>query len=165
MSDLDILHKLFRHNAAANRLVFSAAAMLSDGQLDLPMDLGMGSVRAICEHVTAGEVTWLARIEGNTEAGWPAQAIPDPVDQMLAMLEDVASRLSALLSSLGAGEPDRAQRYRDSKGSLFQASLREMLLQVCLHSAHHRAQIVNGIRRVGGSAPEVDYMMSVRRPA
>jgi hypothetical protein len=41
------------------------------------------------------------------------------------------------------------QNYRDSKGSLFKATLNDMLIQNVMHSTHHRAQIVNAIRRVG----------------
>jgi uncharacterized damage-inducible protein DinB len=54
--------------------------------------------------------------------------------------------------------------YRDSKGSLFAATLSDMLLQGILHSVHHRAQAVNMVRRLGGAALEMDYMTFVRRP-
>jgi uncharacterized damage-inducible protein DinB len=44
------------------------------------------------------------------------------------------------------------------RDSMFTATLQQMLTQSVLHSHHHRAQIVNAIRRVGGTVAEVDYM-------
>jgi uncharacterized damage-inducible protein DinB len=40
-----------------------------------------------------------------------------------------------------------------------------MLLQLCYHATHHRAQAVNILRRLGTQAPELDYMMRIREPA
>jgi uncharacterized damage-inducible protein DinB len=56
------------------------------------------------------------------------------------------------------------QVYRDSKGSLFRATLHEMMLQGINHSVHHRAQAVNMIRRLGGPIVEVDFMYWRRQP-
>ena len=56
------------------------------------------------------------------------------------------------------------QRYRDSKGSLYQTTLQNMLLEMIVHATHHRAQAINALRRVGAAVPEVDYMQQVREP-
>lgn len=34
----------------------------------------------------------------------------------------------------------------------------EALLQACLHSVHHRAQIASRIRDIGGEPPQIDYI-------
>jgi uncharacterized damage-inducible protein DinB len=149
----------------ANDLVMSGAAGLSDEQLDRPLDLGMGSLRKIMQHLLAGEVTWLARISGEVEAKWPARAIPAGMAEMSALLSEIARERQALMRRLGDEQLDRVQRYRDSRGSLFEASLRQMVLQMIIHATHHRAQVVNAIRRVGGQVPEVDFMHQVRREA
>ena len=55
-------------------------------------------------------------------------------------------------------------RYLDSVAGYFNATLADMILQVLLHSIHHRAQAVNMLRQLGLGPPEVDYMTSVRLP-
>jgi uncharacterized damage-inducible protein DinB len=165
MDSLATLSELFRYADAANDMVFTAASALTDPQLDQPLDLGMGSARKICQHTAAGEVTWLARITGQVEAKWPASPVPAAVDAMRQQIAGAATARQAFLRSLCPGDLNRIQKYRDSKGSLFQVTLQQMLLQMFIHSTHHRSQIVNAIRRVGGQPPEVDYMYHVRQPA
>jgi len=70
----------------------------------------------------------------------------------------------AFLAELSDAALQASVTYRDSKGSLFSASLGQMMVQMCVHSTHHRAQAVNMIRRAGGQTPEVDYMVWVRKP-
>ena len=84
---------------------------------------------------------------------------------MLQQLENVWRERDQFLSGVTPSQLAAEQIYRDSKGSLFRASLEQMLIQGVLHSHHHRAQVCNGIRRVGGNPPELDYMYSVRKPA
>jgi uncharacterized damage-inducible protein DinB len=165
MSDLATIVELVRYGEVANHLVMGSVVPLSDEQLDRPLDLGMGSLRKICQHLLAGEVTWLARISGQVEAKWPAKAIPQSAWEMHAMFGQVQQERQALLRGLKDEQLNRMQKYRDSKGTLFQATVRQMLVQMITHATHHRAQAVNAIRRVGGPVPEVDYMTQVRVPA
>lgn len=165
MSDLASILELVRYAEAANDDVMASVVSLTDLQLDQSLDLGMGSARKICQHILAGEVTWLARISGQVESKWPAKPIPHSAAEMRALFHQVEQDRQAFLRTLNDGQLDRVQQYRDSKGSLFQATLRQMLLQMIIHATHHRAQAVNALRRVGGQVPEVDYMYHVREPA
>ena len=162
MSDLVSIAELVRYGDAANAQVMGSVTPMVDQQLDRTLDLGAGSLRKICQHLLAGEVTWHARISGDAEAKWPARPIPSSAKDMAAMFEHVAHERRDFLKTLKDSDLDRAQTYRDSRGSLFQATLRQMLLQMIVHATHHRAQAVNAVRRVGGIAPEVDYMAQVR---
>ena len=162
MSDLASITELIRYGDAANALVMASVMPLETEQLDRTLDLGMGSLRKICQHLLAGEVTWLARISGQAEAKWPAKPIPSSAQDMAVMFEDVAQQRRDFLNRVTDDDLDRIQKYRDSRGTLFQATLRQMLLQMIVHATHHRAQAVNAVRRVGGTAPELDYMAQVR---
>lgn len=162
MSDLASIAELIRYGDAANALVMSSVMPLANEQLDRTLDLGMGTPRKICQHLLAGEVTWLARISGQADAKWPAKPIPSSAQDMAVMFEEVAQQRRNFLGSVRDDDLGRVQKYRDSKGSVFQATLRQMLLQMIVHATHHRAQAVNAVRRVGGVAREVDYMAQVR---
>lgn len=161
MDAMTTLLELLRYGDRANEIVMTEVCGLSATQLDRPLDLGMGSVRKIASHLLAGEVTWLARLGGNVEAKWPAKPIPEDPAAMLEMFRAEATARKALI--IGPADLDRRQQYRDSRGSLFEASLQDMLIQMVVHATHHRAQLVNAIRRVGGDPLEVDYMQMVRR--
>ena len=90
MSDLASIVELVRYSETANDLMMSCVLPLTDTQLDKPLDLGMGSLRKICQHLLAGEVTWLARISGQVEAKWPARPIPESAAEMHALFGQVA---------------------------------------------------------------------------
>jgi uncharacterized damage-inducible protein DinB len=59
---------------------------------------------------------------------------------------------------------DDTDRDRGSRGTLFTTTLGDVILQMFVHSTHHRAQAVNMLRHLGVSHPQVDYMMLVRQP-
>ena len=84
--------------------------------------------------------------------------------EMRALFDQVAQERQTLFRGISDAQLDRVQQYRDSKGSLYQATLRHMLLQMIIHATHHRAQAVNALRRVGAAVPEVDYMHQVASP-
>jgi uncharacterized damage-inducible protein DinB len=174
MHDLVSIQSLCRYSDSANRQVLAAAAAL-DGPhaantdpapaslLDQPLDIGVGSLRKILQHILNGELTWLKRMQGEIECKWPGEKHPLPLLEVRERLEEVFQAREEFLRQLDPGKLDRMQDYRDSRGSLYRATLRDMLLQGIVHSIHHRAQVVNAIRRLGGSPPEVDYMVARRQ--
>ncbi len=159
------MRALLRYGDWANEQVVGASAELRNEQLDREFDIGRGSLRRTLLHILAGETVWVRRWQGDCETPWPneeEQVAPETIGARFA--EAIRSR-SLLLSTVDPEKLNRPIVYRDSKGSLFSASLGDMMLQMCLHSTHHRSQAVNMLRRLGATAPELDYMMWVRRPA
>lgn len=167
MNSLPLLVRLFEYSDWANARVLSAAAGLSDEQLDRPLEIGRGpgTLRRVLMHTWAGEDMWLRRWRGEIEAGWPAESECLSVAQLRDRFEATRARREPFIAGLEDAALARVQDYRDSRGSLFRATLGDMLLQGIVHSVHHRAQATNAIRRLGGTAPEMDYMMRLRRPA
>jgi uncharacterized damage-inducible protein DinB len=166
MDGLAAFGALFKYSDAANRLVLNAAAELAGEVLDREIDIGPkpGSLRRILIHTWNGEFMWLNRWRGNYELKWPPEQLSTPVPKLLAEFEQVWAERDAFLATLTPDRLGLLQRYRDSRGSLFQATLSDMLSQGIVHSIHHRAQAINAIRRLGGTPPEVDYMNLVRQP-
>lgn len=167
MNSLPLLARLFEYSDWANAQVLSAAAGLSDEQLDRPLEIGpgAGSLRRVLMHTWAGEDMWLRRWQGEIEAKWPAESERLSVAQLRERFESTRARRGPFIAGLEDSALARVQAYRDSRGSLFKATLGDMLLQGIVHSVHHRAQATNAIRRLGGAAPEMDYMMHIRQPA
>lgn len=146
--------EIFRYSEWANTRILSAAAECSDAQLDQPFEMGLGSMRATLLHMYHGEQVWLNRWQGRTETQWPSeteQIHPAALrDRFAGLYQDRA----AYLTTLRDADLDDVVRYRDSRGSLFDASRGDMLLQGAVHSQHHRAQALNMLRQAGAALPK-----------
>ena len=161
----DPIGRMMHYSDWANGQLMAAATPLSDEQLDRPMEIGLGSLRAILKHIHNGESVWLARWQGRGQTPWPSyDERPDMATLAGRFRQTVADR-DAFLKTLTAADFERSVTYRDSKGSLFTATLGDMILQGINHSVHHRAQAVNVLRRVGAGLVELDYMVFMRKPA
>lgn len=161
------LARLFSYSDWANATVAESASVLSDAQLDVPLDIGPqpGSLRRILRHIVVAETVWLNRWQGKVETPWMNETgVRMTVGEVAASFERLSVDREMFFDELDERRLVEIKNYRDSKGTLFMATLRDMLLQGIVHSAHHRAQAVNAIRRVGGQAPEIDLMHHVRIP-
>lgn len=163
--NLETSRQMLAYNDWADAQVLAAAAPLSSAQLDQPFEIGRGSLRRTLLHVYGGEHVWLQRSMGQSETPWVDEDEAVDVQTIRSRFEAMWRERDAFLRTLSDADLSRPQVYRDSRGSRFQATLGEMLLQMYLHSTHHRAQIVNMLRRLGTDPLELDYMCWVRKPA
>lgn len=163
--DLDTLRTLLEYTDWSNDRLLAAAGEMSDEQLDRDMQIGVGGMRRTLLHIYNGEYVWFQRWKGgpSAETPWPSEAekatVRDLAARFAANRRERDAFLSTLHTPLGA-----EQRYRDSRGDPFLATLGDELVQAIMHSKHHQAQAVNIIRRLGLGLVELDYMMRVRRP-
>lgn len=161
----DLLTQLLEYSDWANVRVLDAAKGMSDEQLDKPLDIGPGSLRRILIHTYNGELVWLKRWRGEVETKWPSESEKVPAAALAERFAALWGERGEFMRKLDDAAIGREQTYRDSRGSLFRATLGDMLLQGIVHSTHHRAQAVNALRRLGGPIVELDYMMRMRQPA
>jgi uncharacterized damage-inducible protein DinB len=162
---MDTIRTILRYSDWADDQLLRAAGALGDEQLDRPFDMGVGSLRRTLLHIWAGESVWLARWQGKAETPWPDEGERVSVATLAERFRETWKQRTKWLDALPETELAQAIVYRDSKGTRYSAALGDMMLQLCLHSHHHRAQAVNMIRCVGGTPPELDYMYSIRKPA
>ena len=162
---LATLSEFLKYSNWANSEILRHSEKLTDAQLDQPFDMGLGCLRRTLIHIHAGEHVWLQRWQGRTETPWPNELVKTPVAEIAAHFARTYEERATFLSKVTDGDLKNPITYRDSKGSLFKATLGDMIMQAILHSTHHRAQAVNMLRRAAGAAFELDYMMSVRKPA
>jgi uncharacterized damage-inducible protein DinB len=165
MINVESAKSFLHYSDWANSQLLQEAARLSDQQLDRPIAMGRGSLRSTLLHIWAGESVWLSRWQGRAETPWPDEDESVPVASITQRFETVFAERRRFVEGLTDARLGEVVTYRDSKGSLFKATLGDMIMQGIIHSTHHRAQVVNMIRQVEGEPPELDYMMRVRRPA
>ena len=160
-----MIPSFLRYNDWADGHLISAAEELNSDHLDRPFDIGRGSLRRTLYHVVCAEHVWIHRWQGLAETPWPDEDEKIPPADMRPKLAETWRKRDEFLRTLAPADHDRVVRYRDSFGKLFDAKLGDMILQTCIHSTHHRAQVVNMFRRLGAKPPELDYMYWVRTPA
>lgn len=163
MIDLSALKMFLRYSDWANEQLVRSAAGLPLAHLDHQLDIGRGTLRRTLLHILAGETVWFRRWRGDRDVPWPDEsegATPGVIwDRFCKLFPE----RDLYLAGVRPDDFARAIVYRDSKGSLFSASLADMMVQMVAHSMHHRSQAVNILRRIGGTPLELDYMMWVRK--
>jgi uncharacterized damage-inducible protein DinB len=163
MIQLETMHVLYCYNDWANDQLLLACGQLDDEKLDRPFDVGFGSLRATMMHILIGEETFLLRAQGQVEARWGDENETVLVSRMKERFDDTRHRREMFFMTLANTEMSERRVYRDSFGSLYATTLGDLIVQVCTHSMHHRAQVVNMFRRVGANAPELDYIYWTRK--
>ncbi|MFN0136647.1 MAG: DinB family protein [Phycisphaerae bacterium] len=165
MSPNEALRPMLAYNDWADEQILAAAESLDDARLDQAIDVGRGTLRRVLIHTWAGEHVWVQRWQGKSETKWPDESAAVTIADLRERFRAAWRERDAFLATLSGADIEREVSYRDSRGSMFRASLHDMIRQMVVHSIHHRAQIVNILRRLGTSAPELDYMMHARVPA
>ncbi len=152
------LRDLFKYCDWANARVWSTAADLNDEQLDRAFEMGEGSLRKTLAHIYGAERAWCKRCEAPD-----ASTLPRSRDtHTLAEIREASQRLADLrnrwLDALADDALDCEVAYtRD--GHSYTHLLSDVLLHVCNHGIHHRAQALNMLRRLGKEVQMLDVMV------
>jgi uncharacterized damage-inducible protein DinB len=165
VASVQTFRRLTEYSDWANQRLLNCAGALSDEQLDRAFPIGPGSLRKTLAHICTGEQVWLRRWMGHEVNRWTPDGDPVTVGDLAQRFRRTRQERDAFLITLNEGDLERVQRYQDTVAGFFTATLGDMLLQGFIHSTHHRAQAVNLLRQTGGEAPELDYMVWLRRPA
>ena len=165
MMNLESIQTLLRYNDWANGHLLQTAGPLAAELLDRAFEMGRVTLRKTLLHIAVAEHVWVQRWKAKIEGPWPNEDEPVGVAAIRERLGATQKDRNGFLGTLTDPDLSRIVAYRDSFGSLYTAALGDMLLQLCTHSAHHRAQAVNMLRNVGAGVVELDYMYWVRKPA
>ena len=161
--NLETLRTFWEYSDWANEYLMAAARELPDDRLNSEFDIGRGSLRRTLVHIWAGEDVWLKRWQGKSETPWPDEDKLISIATLAESFRHTSAQRAMFVGSLKDSDLQRVQPYRDSLGGRFQATMGAMMIQAIVHSVHHRAQAVNLFRRTGAHAPELDYMMHMRK--
>ncbi len=152
------LRDLFGYNDWANLCVWSTAAGLSDQQLDRPFEMGEGTLRRTLAHIYGTERTWYERCERPELNTLPQSHDTHRLDEIREASQRLADLRNNWLAAFKDADLDREITYaRDDH--TYTHPLRDIMLHVCNHGIHHRAQAVNMLRRVGKKAPTLDVLI------
>jgi uncharacterized damage-inducible protein DinB len=178
MNAVELLRRLHQHRAWVNNNLLTAAAGLSDGQLQSPFPIGQGSVWKSLLHLHAAEYVWLEALLGKEDAVLPGD-LPGklPGNQQgeggISGLEDLRQKWHALeqrwAGYLASLTPEALEElvYRKSTssglGKRFGTRRGDVLLHVCTHAHYTAAQVVNMLRQAGAEKLPETMLISLAR--
>lgn len=144
------LRILLAHNAWATHRLIDACEPLSDEHLNQRFDIGMGSLHNTLLHIIGAMMRWSDRIAGRTLRPSPENSGQrySPA-QLREMLAEADQDLNAVALELATTEAMVSPLSLSYEGTEYRFSKAAALVHVTTHGAHHRAQALNMLRRLG----------------
>lgn len=157
--DIATIRTLYAYNDWARDRVLSAAAALTDEQLDRPFEMGEGTLRGTLQHLRAAEQWWYVNWTVGPGEPFPEGEPGTPVAEIARQHAETATARERLLAGMSDRDLERIVTVRPRPDIERQFPIGVSMLQLWCHGTHHRAQAVNMLRRVGAQPPAVDLVL------
>jgi uncharacterized damage-inducible protein DinB len=119
---------------------------LTDTQLDAPREMGLGSLRATLFHILAAEQFWMKRWKGIPPGAFPMDSAGIGIAELESGFAAAAEERRSFMELEAKTDYARLVRYTHANGVAFEQKIGELLLHVCNHAIHHRAQALNFLK-------------------
>lgn len=146
---MDLLDRLLAHNAWATSKLIAQSRELSDAQLDEVFDIGLKTVRATIDHIIESLEWWTDLMTEQPQRTFD-QLGEDPMtlDGLERRLERVIPEFAEVARCVQAqGDLDQVWPMREGFPETY--SYGTTIVHVITHSAHHRAQLMYMLKRLG----------------
>jgi len=143
---------LYTHLAWADDALFNAITA-HEGAFDAEM-------RQWLHHIVVVQRFFLSAIQGRPFDMEREKLVPETAGDMQRLFQEAHADNAAYISRLDEKELSRSLVHPMLKE--FQPPVRDVLMQVVMHSEHHRAQCAMRLRAMGGKPPLSDYIAWVR---
>ena len=150
METVEHLRNLFAYNDWANRRMI-VALKSADSEKSL----------RILTHLLITEKEYYERLYGKDSTGfdfWPTLSL----EQCGTLARENAESYEKLLRRFDENGLDVRARYRNSHGTPYENTYRELLTHVLMHSSIHRGNVVLKMREDGFEPPVIDYIIYLR---
>jgi uncharacterized damage-inducible protein DinB len=116
--------------------------------------------RELFSHLLRAQDVWYGRVEGTEHADldfWWTESLSVCAERL-----DASTRRWQSVLDERADDLNQPIAYENSKGTLFETPLRDILTHVVNHGTHHRAQIAFVLREADVAPPATDYIFFAR---
>lgn len=159
------IRALFVHNDWARDKLLALARELTDAQLDHPFEIGPGSLRATLRHLYGAERIWFERWLAREQPRFPQSRTITAIDDLWNAFRNLATARNDFVAGLDHSDLRREIAFTDTAERNRSEPLAELLLHLCNHGFHHRAQALNMLRHLGAKASGLDYLfMKIEQP-
>ncbi len=141
---------LVAHKSYADAAVLHAIQQCDAASADM-------EIRTLLHHILVSNRFWLLTILGEPFVADVEMRVPDSIDELVLAYQATHEREMSWLVT--ATDADLSQTLEHPLIPGKRCSVAQALLQVCLHSHGHRAQIAKMLRRLGGRPPAIDFIL------
>jgi uncharacterized damage-inducible protein DinB len=157
MNSLETLREYLRFDTWANGLILRSLRNSAKPSIDAVRRFG---------HIVLAERFWLMRILGNAPVAKTADFwATESVSECEKLCELTRQNYESFFKDLTEEKLSNAVNYSNSRGETFTNTLRDIFTHVFFHSAQHRGQVIEAIRRNGEEPPYVDFIGYLRQKA
>jgi len=151
--------QMAQYNAWANERIYTAAAMLSDGERKAKRPSFFGSIHATLNHILVGDRVWLSRLVDQPH-GIAAldQELYDDFEELRAARVTEDERLVAIVDSYADADLADSLTYRNMAGEAKSVPMVQVLGHIFIHQTHHRGQIHGLLSATTIAPPALDMI-------
>ncbi len=153
MQTLESLRHLVAFNEWANRRMIESLKAFDNQSAK--------ALRAL-SHLLIAEKEWMTRIlhdEDSTGFDFWQEA---SLDECVTLANEMAKAYADFVNELTEEKLDNTATYKNSKGTEYTTTFRDILTHVLFHSMAHRGQVAMALRADGGEPIWSDYIVFVR---
>lgn len=153
-----LFRDLFEHQAYADAAMLNAVRAHDAAASDAPL-------RSLLHHTLFAHRFWLHLSQGLPFVVDEESKVPESLDTIAGRYRETYARDRQWLASIADADLDRRLESPFFDGR--QYTVRDGLMQICLHSQGHRSQCAARLRALGGEPPALDYVLWIKadRPA
>lgn len=146
------IQKMYDHLNWANHRILETLQNIEDENPE---------VNRLFSHILFGERIWITRLQGLDSSQLPVWSEVD-IETCAELARQNEESLTTFLTNLVNEDLNKLILYKNSKGTEFKNSVRDILTHLALHGQYHRGQI-NSRLRVNGIEPvNVDFITFLR---
>lgn len=149
---IETIQKMFEHLTWANARILKALQN---------MKVENEETVQLFSHILFAEKVWFTRLQGLDSSNIPIWTEVD-LKVCSELVEQNKELSTKFLSQLSNTDLDKLVFYRNSKGTEFKNTIREILTHIALHGQHHRGQINLKLRADGIESANIDFITFVR---
>jgi uncharacterized damage-inducible protein DinB len=118
-------------------------------------------LRKMLHHILVSNRFWLFAILGRTFVREDEMQIPGDLAGILERFKDTEQLESDWLATASQSDLERTLETRSSRLGI-DVSVREAIMQICMHTQGHRSQCATRLRALGGTPPGMDYVLWIK---
>jgi len=150
---IPMFQSLMAHMAWADNTILEAVAGQEGAYADTQL-------RKVLHHTVTVQRFFLSLFQARDFDYEREKQFPESIEEMQRLFAEAHADAAGYAARLDDAELSRKVSFPRMPD--LHASIRDALMQVAMHSEHHRAQCAMRLRELGGKAPVTDYIMWVR---
>jgi uncharacterized damage-inducible protein DinB len=152
---IPMFQSLWAHLSWADDAILKAVA-------EQPDAFAAEDIRKLLHHIVSVEQFFLSLFQGRPFDLARMKDLPASLAEMQQLFTEAHTDGAAYVARLDNTELARTIEFPVPAFKDFHPSIQDALMQVILHSEHHRGQVAMRLRALGAKPPVLDYIVWVR---